>query len=234
MSEKKISKAPTAGRLCRNDELHLEKQVKLFKTSDPKFKDNSAALRYYVNLGIKTEVRSLKGGNFDETKGSLTARSNSNFGSNDPLIPIKNSIDILTKAVDDLSNKQYDFFQGQTEGITDLRNELLTQFEKVSTLINTPSEMEINAERFLKEILKNIVVFRCIHYVFLLGISPGSIPIKYETIDWQRVVKIVYDRAAKISPEELESISAGELNNEKIRGISQEMFGMIQGVRKQQ
>lgn len=50
-----ISKSPTPARLLNRDRLHIEKQVRKLKPTDPNFASESAAIRHYVALGIEAE-----------------------------------------------------------------------------------------------------------------------------------------------------------------------------------
>ena len=130
-SELKISKTAHGTRLFVKDDWHVRNKVKDFGTTDTRFKDNTAAIRHYVHLGIVAEkrtegVRILDDRIFKSTQTEVIT---------DSLLPVKSAIDLLTKAMKEYGVAQVGFFEETSRRDDQLANRFEAANEHLATRV---------------------------------------------------------------------------------------------------
>lgn len=105
--DKPISKGSMGTRLFSKNEIHIKKMVKKNGSGDKRFKDDSAAIRYYVELGIAAENNAVEA---SENLVNSIFRRDQKQAVAEHLSPLAEAINILWEAVKTLDANQADYF----------------------------------------------------------------------------------------------------------------------------
>lgn len=209
-------------RVESSDANFIKRKVKNFGERDPRFKDDSAAIRHYIHLGIITEKRT-------EAANTLTNRiikETQRDVVQSELSPIKNSVDDLITAVEQLNENQ----NKMRDDVLRQMNIQLQKLEAIFTTLQERTEQLLNiyltSGNISEEILKNVIILRSIQYLFLLGIKTGRIPAD-ERLEWQEVVSFAHNLAHSHSIEELKMINSKTLEHNAVENMARELFEKV-------
>lgn len=222
MKQRKISRVNTPARLFAKDEEHIRTKVKINGITDTRFKDNSSAIRYYVQNGIDYEKRIQSSNTLDST----IIKSSQKEVITETLKPVKSSVDDLINVMKDFGKKQEEHF---TESLK-LSERLARRFEA------TNEQHESNYAELMKEFLiggkineealRNAIVLRSILSVFLLAYKTGRI-IPSDKTNWNKVVFFIIQKAQELSIMEIQQLTSGNKEDKAVEILTQELWEYI-------
>lgn len=218
MSTLKISKENLPSRLFEKDSNHVKRKVKESGYADTRFKDKSSAIRYYVHLGIAAETRTETANNLDDK----IIKASQKEVVTDSLLPVKNSIDDLISVMQEFdehfteANRKTDTLIRRIEGLN----------EQINVQLGDILKQIITTGKVSEESLRNFIVLRSIHYVFLFGYKTGRIE-PNDNAQWTKLVSFAHRKAQQLSLEELQHLAEGTLNAKMVENLANEMFTSI-------
>jgi seryl-tRNA synthetase len=202
MPRKKIGSQVVSVRLYFSDEKHIKEKVKTEGQTDTRFSNPTNATRYYVSLGVAAE-RQVANAN---SLGDRIIKASQKEVVLESLNPLKNAIDSLASAVEELQKSQQ-VVLGESHRLT-------------HTLAG---EVRNLAEVGNRE-LQNIFIIRSILFVFLLGIKTNRIQ-PDERTPWDKLITFAHQRAQELAAQEVE---AGEgSDSEFVRQLANDLFTAI-------
>lgn len=214
MSKSTISKTVNSARLYAKDQVHINRMVKELKLSDPKFANNTSAIRHYVRLGIASENRvehahSLDGKIVRETQKDVIRET---------LVPLKDSLDTLLVVMQHFENRQENFLSSISKQYELLQREISGLSEKNNST---------NDNKYTEEILRCVYILRAIMTVYVLAYNQNRHKSAGQT-DWQNVMKTLYAKANDIALKEINNLSTDSLENELIDRLARDFWIIIQ------
>ena len=230
---KKISKETTATRLFSKDSDHIKKLVRKNRFTDKRFENNSAAIRYYVELGIAAENSAeypVK--NTDKNLDREIINSEQEDVVREDLIPLTNTVENLFGAIKILGANQAEYFTNSAtqlsriethleRGIKEISRQLITSLESIYAQFD-------QSEKTGNETLRNLIVLRSVFYIFLLGHKTGKIEPGRENIGkWNQVIKLAHEKANGLSIKEVKMLSSAVLEANTIQSMAAEIFRQV-------
>lgn len=181
----------------------------------------SAAIRYYVHVGIAAETAT------QDLRGSLDNTIIRNSIKDAVRYELKSHsghIENLIEAVKELISKNEMSFGDVARRTTDIETRLEGGVEKILTNLGS---IHVTTT----ESLRNIIVMRTIFYIFLLGYKTGKIKPGEENINkWHSIVTLTHEMANALSIDEVKMISADNLETKYIRHMAAQIFRAIQAL----
>ena len=223
MSKRAISKSNSSSRLFTKDEHYLKNKVKTLKFTDPNFRDNSSAIRYYVQIGIASERRVEAANSLDDK----IIKSSQQEVVREELNPLKKSIDSLINVIERMNDNQNKNTQEvlKSQELTNLKldsiNDQLSQHLLPLLKLITKSEF-LNMQS-----LRNIIILRSVLFVFLMAhrterINPDKIK------DWQKIIKFAHVKAEELTDEELKHIESNTFETSIVEDLATQLFSELQ------
>lgn len=222
MSTLKISKENLPSRLFEKDSNHVKRKVKESGYADTRFKDKSSAIRYYVHLGIATEARTETANTLDDK----IIKASQKEVVTDSLLPVKNSIDELISVMQEFKQKQDEHFTEANRKTDTLIRRIEGLNEQINVQLGDILKQIMTTGKVSEESLRNVIVLRSIHYVFLFGYKTGRIEPNDNT-QWTKLVSFAHRKAQQLSLEELQYLAEGTLNAKIVENLANEMFTSI-------
>lgn len=223
---KKISNETAATKLFSEDYQHIKKLVKKKRFTDKRFESNSAAIRYYVELGIAAENPvEDEGKNLDQEVINFSQRD----ALRDELIPLTVALENLFGAVKTLSVNQADYFSNSAahlhrieahleRGIKEISRQLVTSLESIY------SQLDENGKTG-DETLRHLIVLRSIFYIFLLGYQTGKIEPGTDNLEkWNSIIDLAHKKANELSLDEVKSLTAENAESKVVQRMANEIF----------
>lgn len=222
MSKKTISKTTIGTRLFTKDEKHINHQVKSLRFINPNFKDNSSALRYYVQLGIAYE----KGTETANTLDDKIIKSSQKEVVRSELDPLKNSIDSLIGIIKEMNQNNDTNFQEvlKSQDITNLKLDSIS--DQLTQNLLPLLKIITKSERLNLHSLRNIIILRSVLFVFLMAQKTGRIDPDKIT-DWQKIIKFAHSQAEELSDEELKQIESESFETSVVETLAHKLFNEI-------
>jgi hypothetical protein len=215
---KSISKNSNFVKLFVGDKIHIANMIKENKHIDPRFADYSAAIRYYVHLGITAETAT------NDLRNSLDntiVKQSQKEAVRNELKPLVNLIENLINTVVETTERSSQFFADVTK-----RTEIIEgKIDQASeTIINLLKSILITGENALR----NVIVLRSIIYIFFLGHKTGKIaPGKENLIKWNKMITLAHQHANKLSIAEVNLLSGEIVEAEIIQKMASDIFKQI-------
>lgn len=212
---KRVSKTSNYVKLFIGDRIHISNMIKEHKRDDPKFADYSAAIRYYVHLGIAAETATS---DLRNSLDNTIVRQSQKEAVRDELKPLANLIENLTNKVTESVEKNSEFFADVSKRTEIIESKLDIASEKIINLLNSILITGENA-------LRNIIVLRSIIYIFFLGLRTGKIePGKENLVKWNKMITLAHKKANSLSIAEVNQLHEETLEAEVIQRFSSEIF----------
>lgn len=191
--------------------------------TDKRFENNSAAIRFYVHLGIATENRTSVVNSLDDK----IIKASQKEVVIETLLPVKNAVDTLTAAIEEFGSKQQEYFIAANKQNDALVRHIENGFNGLGEHI-TKSFTRLLHEILLngklnEQSLRNIIVLRSILYVFLLSYKIGRIE-PNEKINWEKLVLEIHSKAQEISLAEIYELTTEEFETGVVKQLAREMF----------
>lgn len=172
------------------------------KKDNENFENYSAAIRYYVHIGIDAEN---DGDKLTHTfKDRVVARA---FGSMFAglLKPLLNKIGVVQSLLENLTAQtKKDFSYNQTQ-FTKIIDQMSAD---VATALTKQNLIEDNNQNYDRHLLKNLLVMRVLTYVMLLGVKARNYNNKFwiDTIAFteKKLSNISIDKFAAMEPDEFD------------------------------
>ena len=205
MSKKRISSTSHTTRLYSRNESHVKKMVRDFGHENTKYRNVTAAIRHYVELGIATEKR---------TEGLTSVESRIVKTSQKEVIietirPLTKEIDRLTNIIEDLREENKDLRSGQFD--------IIQLLKPLSFL--------------LKKCLHNILILRSVFYVFSLGYKSKDIS-SFTIKDWNNLVVAINNKTITLTEEELKRSAEEETDINLLNNNVRDAFKLVKNSKK--
>lgn len=227
MSTLKISKENLPSRLFEKDLNHVKRKVKESGYADTRFKDKSSTIHYYVRLGIGTETRTETANNLDDK----IIKASQKEVVIESLLPVKNSIDGLTNVMQEFKEKQDAHFTEANRKTDILMRRIENLNEQINGQLGDILKQIMTTGKVSEESLRNVIVPRSIHYVFLFGYKAGRIE-PSDNAQWTKLVSFAHQKAQQLSLEELQHLAEGTLNAKMVEKLTNEMFTILNTLEK--
>jgi nucleoside-triphosphatase THEP1 len=216
---KSVSRTVNSVKLLKGDEIHIKKMVQEFRMTDKRFETNSAAIRYYVNVGIASErtTETVRDGLKDKI-----VRQNQKDAVRDELKPLANNIKELKELVSERFKESEESFAS-----------LSRNTDRIESKLDHGNEGILTVFKLVENALRNVIVLRSIFYVFLLGHKMGRIEPGEENLSrWSNIVTAAHRRANVLSLQEINSLSAEKLEADVVLKMSTDIFSQINSLPK--
>lgn len=227
MSERKISNESFPSRLFAKDTLHIKRKVKEAGATDTRFKDKTSAVRYYVQLGISTEKRTNSANTLDD---KIIIASQKEVVT-DSLLPLKHSIDDLITVMQNFDHKQSEHFRQSNNWTEALIGRIEALNQSLNVAVGNLLNEILRSGKVSDESLRNIIVLRSIHYIFLLGYKTGNFD-PNEKISWNEVILFAHKKAQELSITELQHLNEGTYEDTIVKKLAGDIFKEIQRLKR--
>jgi hypothetical protein len=210
-----VSKTSITVRLFNGSKIHIEKVVRELKGANVNFASESAAVRYYVSLGIDAETAT------SDLRNSLDnsiVKESIDGAMGKKLNPLKESIVRIDQALKNFTAENARIFTDVAKRTADIEAKLDTGFENTSA---TLEKLLLTGDNSFK----NIAVLRSLFYIFLLGIQTGKINQGKDNLDqWNNIVRIAHEKAGEFAAQELRELSTGRMESDVIKNLTLQIF----------
>ena len=219
---KTVSKTSHYTKLLVGDKMHITNMIKEFKTTDARFADMSAAIRYYVHVGIAAETATS---DIRNSLDNTIVKASQKEAVRKELIPLDNKIENLITAIRETAAENSSFFTDVARRTEIVEAKLDRNIERIDngfdSVINFLKGMLITGE----QTLRNLIVLRSIIYVFFLGHKTGRIePGKENVTKWTRMISLAHEKANEFSITEVKMLSSEVLETTTIQKMAREIF----------
>lgn len=227
---KKISKEPAGTKLFLKDSEHIKKLVKKYRYTDKRFESSSAAIRYYVELGIAAE--NPVENSAEDLKHKIVLSSQKNIV-DEQLVPLTEAIEILFERMKIFDKNQTDYFTDSATHLNRIEAHLERGIKDISRQLLVTSLESIYAQfdgsgKIGEETLRNLIVLRTVFYVFLLGHKTGKTEsVKENIVKWSRMINLAHEKANELSMNEVKMLSSEVLEGAIIQNMAREIFRQV-------
>lgn len=210
-----VSKTTNTVKLLIKDKIHIKNMIKEYRLTDERFKNETNAIRYYVNLGISAQCANEDLNN--SLDNAIVKKSIKDAFKKDLTLHSEH-IEKLQKLVESLTLQNIENF-----------NDLANRTSKIEDLLSNNHSVLINLlEGMLstgKQTLRNLIILRTITYVFLLGHKTGQIESGTDNfVKWKQIIFMAHDKANQLSIDEVKMLSAEELEADVIKKMASDIF----------
>lgn len=232
--KRSISRTNNTVRLFVKDKMHIKQMVEEFKKTDPRYDNEATAIRYFVHLGISAQQATE---NLRNSLDNTIVKHSIKQGLQDELKTHTESLDKLVKTVNDLSEKTDINHRDLAKRQTDVESKLETLTEGVFDAVGLLKLLQSSIGLNSQETLRNVIVLRTILYVFLLGYQTERIlpdKDKKNAYYWAELIRIAHERANELSINEVQRLSAQDLEANVIVKMAEQIFKEILSMQQPQ
>lgn len=213
-------------KLFPKDEAYIKRMEKKYGADDKRFASSSAAIRYYVGLGIKAENNAVE---TSETLEKALLRRDQKFIVAEQLLPIVNGFNELCDRIEALNAIQADYFANAEQKFADFESRFGLRTNRDEEQFGTAPESFVEqlsvSDKTSDAALRNLIILRIAFRLFLLEVKAGQIePGRQSSAEWIHVIARVQERVRFVPIDEIKTLSEDTLETYVIRKGASAIF----------